>query len=110
MKKYLVIGNPINHSRSPELHNYWLKRNNISGVYSKEKLEEKDLKNFFLRIKNKEIHGANVTVPFKKDVISYLDELSFESQSTQSVNTIYLDKDKIIGHNTDIEGFELSIQ
>ena len=52
----------------------------------------------------------NVTVPFKKAVIPYLDQLSFESENTQSVNTIYLDKGKTIGHNTDIEGFERSIK
>tara|TARA_Y200000002_G_scaffold276889_1_gene231059 strand:- start:472 stop:1080 length:609 start_codon:yes stop_codon:yes gene_type:complete len=48
-------------------------------------------------------------VPFKKTVISYLDELSLEAKKTESVNTIYLDKEKTVGHNTDIEGFEKSI-
>ena len=41
MKKYLVIGNPISHSLSPKIHNYWLKQNNINAVYDKIKLEEK---------------------------------------------------------------------
>ena len=58
----------------------------------------------------KNIHGINVTVPFKQAVIPFLDELTLESKSTQSVNTIYLENDKLIGHNTDIEGFERSIQ
>ena len=66
MKKYLVIGNPISHSLSPELHNYWLKKNNIDGNYDKQKLEDKDLDKFILRLRNEEINGANVTVPFKK--------------------------------------------
>ena len=110
MKEYLVIGNPINHSLSPELHNYWIRENGIKGIYSKKKLNENDLKEFFLKIKNKEINGANITVPFKRDVIPYLDQLSFESEKTQSVNTVYLKNDKIIGHNTDIDGFELAIK
>ena len=110
MKKYLVIGNPIDHSLSPQLHNYWIKKNNISAVYDKEKLNNEDLKNLILRIKNKEISGANVTVPFKKDIIYYLDELSPEAEGTNSVNTIYLENNKIVGHNTDIEGFELAIK
>ena len=110
MKKYLVIGNPITHSLSPELHNYWLKENDINGIYNKEELNENDLKEFFLKIKNKEINGANITVPFKKDVISYVDQLSLEAEKTQSVNTVYLKNDKIIGHNTDIDGFELAIK
>ena len=53
MKEYFVIGNPIEHSLSPELHNYWLKKNNIDASYSKEKLNENQLKNFFCRIKKK---------------------------------------------------------
>ena len=110
MKKYLVIGNPIDHSLSPELHNFWLEQNNISGIYGKEKLSVENFKNFFLRIRNKEISGANVTVPFKKDVIPYLDDLSIEARSTQSVNTIYLKDSKIIGHNTDIDGFKLAVK
>ena len=110
MKKYLVIGNPITHSLSPELHNYWLRENSINGTYNKEQLNENDLKEFFLKIKNKEINGANITVPFKKDVISYVDQLSLEAEKTQSVNTVYLKNDKIIGHNTDINGFELAIK
>ena len=110
MRKYLVIGNPITHSLSPELHNYWIKENDIDGIYNKKKLNENDLKEFFLKIKNKEINGANITVPFKRDVISYLDELSLEAEKTQSVNTVYLKDDKIIGHNTDIDGFELAMK
>ena len=110
MKEYLVIGNPINHSLSPELHNYWIRENGINGIYNKKKLNENDLKEFFLKIKNKEINGANITVPFKKDVISYVDQLSLEAEKTQSVNTVYLKNDKIIGHNTDIDGFKLAIK
>ena len=109
MKKFLVIGNPINHSLSPKLHNYWFKRNNINGTYDKEKLNSSDLKKLILRVKNNEIYGINVTVPFKKEIISYLDELSLEAENTQSVNTIYLDNDKVKGHNTDVDGFELSL-
>ena len=84
MKKYFVIGNPINHSLSPELHNYWIKQKNISGV--------------------------NVTVPFKNAVIPYLDELSDEAKKTHSVNIIYLKNNKLVGHNTDIIGFETAIK
>ena len=110
MNRYLVIGNPISHSLSPELHNYWLKQNNIHAIYDKEKLTDNDLKNLFLRIKKKEINGVNITVPFKKNVINFLDDLSLEAKETQSVNTIHLENDKIVGHNTDINGFELAVR
>ena len=110
MKKYLVIGNPIKHSLSPQLHNYWIKKNNIDAVYKREKLENSDLESLVLKIKNKKINGVNVTVPFKKEVIQYLDTLSPEAKATKSVNTIYLQGNNVIGHNTDIGGFELAIK
>ena len=109
-KKYLVIGNPIEHSLSPRLHNHWIKNNNIDAIYEKQLIEENQLENLILKVKEKKINGINVTVPFKKAVIPFLDELSFEAEKTQSVNTIYLDSNKIIGHNTDVDGFELGIK
>ena len=110
MKKYLVIGNPIEHSLSPKLHNHWFKENNIEAIYDKKKLNEDELKSIILEAKDKKINGINVTVPFKKAVIPFLDELSPEAKDTQSVNTIYLQNGNIIGHNTDIAGFELAIK
>jgi len=110
MKKYLVIGNPVEHSLSPKLHNHWLKENNIEAIYDKKKLNENELKNIISEVKDEKINGINVTVPFKKAVIPFLDELSPEAKDTQSVNTIYLQNGNVIGHNTDIAGFELAIK
>ncbi len=110
MKKYFVIGNPINHSLSPKLHNYWFKENKIDAIYDKKKIEEKNLPNIISEVKEKKINGINVTVPFKKSVISYLDKLSQEAEQTQSVNTIILSNDNLVGHNTDIAGFTKAIK
>ena len=110
MKNYLVIGNPIDHSLSPKLHNYWLKKNGIDAVYEKKLLKEEELENTILRVKKDEIHGINVTLPFKKSVIPFLDKLTPESEKSQSVNTIYKENNLIIGHNTDIAGFELALR
>ena len=110
MKKYLVIGNPINHSLSPKLHNYWIKKNNIEAVYDKKQLNETDIKEIISEIKNKKIHGINVTTPFKKSVIPFLDELTPLANEAKSVNTIFRKNNKIIGDNTDIEGFEKSLK
>ena len=110
MKKYLVIGNPIEHSLSPKLHNYWIKKNKIDAIYGKKLLKEEDIENTINKIKKGEIEGINVTVPFKKKVIPFVDELSNEAKETQSINTIYKNQDKIIGHNTDIVGFELALR
>ena len=110
MKKFLVIGNPIEHSLSPALHNYWIKNNGINAIYEKLQLNEDELEQIILQVKERKINGINVTVPFKKAVIPYLDELSIEAESTQSVNTISLKNNKVIGHNTDIFGFQTSIK
>ena len=110
MKKYFVIGNPINHSLSPKLQNWWLKENNIDAKYDKIKLEDHEIKNFIQDIKEQKITGCNVTVPFKKKVIPFLDKLSHEAEQTQSVNTITFDNGDLIGHNTDIGGFDAAIK
>ena len=110
MKKFIVIGNPIEHSLSPKLHNHWIKTNNIDAIYDKRKLEISELENLIKEVRKKQIDGINVTVPFKKSIIPFLDKLSNEAEKTQSVNTVYLKDEMVIGHNTDIEGFELAIK
>ena len=110
MKKYLVICNPISHSLSPELHNFWIKQNKLNAIYEKKKFNYDELENLISDVRQGNINGVNVTVPFKNAVIPYLDELSGEAKKTQSVNTIYTKEKKVIGHNTDIEGFENAIK
>tara|TARA_B100001093_G_scaffold372335_1_gene357274 strand:+ start:1458 stop:2291 length:834 start_codon:yes stop_codon:yes gene_type:complete len=115
MKKYLVIGNPIDHSLSPRLHNYWFKENNIKAVYEKKQIKELDIEGIISDIRNGKIEGINVTVPFKKSVIPFLDKVKIP-EKTQSVNTIYIKKNnitgssKIVGENTDILGFKYSLE
>lgn len=110
MKKYFVIGNPINHSLSPLLHNYWIKKNNINAEYFKKELTLNKLEEFINDIRQEKISGANITIPFKKSIIPYLDILSPEAEKSQSVNTIALKDNKLIGYNTDIFGFEQAIK
>ena len=110
MKKHLVIGNPIEHSLSPKLHNFWIKKNNIKAIYDKKKLHENDIEGLISEIRNEKIHGANVTIPFKKSVISFLDELTPLANEVQSVNIVFKKNNKIVGDNTDISGFEKSLK
>ena len=115
MKKYLVIGNPIDHSLSPRLHNYWFRENNIDAVYEKKQVKEIDIEGINSEMRNGKIDGINVTVPFKKSVIPFLDKIEIP-EKIQSVNTIYIEKNnvigsnKIIGRNTDILGFKYSLE
>ena len=110
MKKYLVIGNPIDHSLSPKLHNFWIKKYNIKAIYEKVKLEKNKIKETINELKENKIDGINITIPFKKDVIPYLDEMTDIAQETQSVNTIFKKDNKIIGENTDVYGFSEAIK
>ena len=110
MKKYLVVGNPVEHSLSPKLHNYWLSSNKIDAIYGKLQAYDYDLKELCSSIKNGQINGLNITVPFKKKIIPYLDVLSGNALRTQSVNTVCLNNGNVTGYNTDIDGFELSLK
>ncbi|MDA8801632.1 shikimate dehydrogenase [Candidatus Pelagibacter bacterium] len=109
-KNFLVIGNPIDHSLSPKLHNYWIKKYKINASYEKKLLDNREIEDLIFNVRKEKIHGLNVTVPFKKVIIPFLDELSEEAEISQSVNTIYKRDNKIIGDNTDIEGFKLSLE
>jgi len=110
MKKYFVIGNPIEHSLSPKLHNHWFEKNNINAIYNKKQINEIDIKDIISELRNEKINGINVTVPFKQSIIPFVDELSAGANNAQSVNTIYKENNKVLGHNTDISGFELAMR
>jgi len=110
MKKHLIIGNPISHSLSPQLHNYWFKQNNIEAIYEKAQLEEGEIKKILQQIKSNNIWGMNVTVPFKKKIIPFIEKLSETAKETLSVNTVFKKGNLIYGDNTDVAGFELSVK
>ena len=107
MKKFSVIGNPVTHSLSPLLHNYWFKKYKIEAEYTMLEIEEDNIKSVLGKIKSREISGLNVTLPFKKKIIPHLDKIVNEAKDTNSVNTVFLDEDEnLIGENTDVFGFQ----
>ena len=108
-KNYLIIGNPVEHSLSPKIHNFWFNENNINSVYKKETLTENMLGDLVKKIKEGDVSGANVTIPFKQKIIPYLDKLSDLANKTQSVNTLYKKDNLVIGDNTDVYGFSQSV-
>ena len=110
MKKYIVIGNPIEHSLSPKLHNHWIKENKINAIYEKKLINESDIGEIINEVKKDKINGINVTIPFKKSIIPFLDQLTTQAKEAQSVNTIYKRDNKVFGDNTDIGGFEQSLK
>jgi shikimate dehydrogenase len=108
-KNFLVIGNPIKHSLSPLLHNYWFHKNKINCEYKKLETTKSSIKKILNRVRKREIEGINVTIPFKNSVIKYLDVLKGDALKTSSVNTVYLSKKKLIGDNTDVYGFSSGV-
>ena len=106
-KKFGIIGNPIKHTLSPVLHNYWFQKYNIDASYSVIDTPNDELTKVTKQIRKKELSGINVTLPYKQRIVSYLDVLVNDAEITSSVNTVYLDnKDALIGENTDVFGLQ----
>ena len=108
--KFFVIGNPIEHSLSPVIHNFWLKQNNLSHTYVKKRLTEDSLKNFINNIRKDEFGGANITIPFKESLFKYVDKSDETALKCGAINTIYKQDNLIVGANTDGSGFLMSLK
>jgi shikimate dehydrogenase len=101
-----VIGWPIDHSLSPRLHNFWLKKHNINGSYRAISVEPDALSAMMKTLFNDGYIGLNVTVPHKEVVMAELDETTNQARRIGAVNTIIVgDKGRLIGSNTDGFGF-----
>ena len=108
MKKFFgIIGNPINHSLSPILHNYWFEKYDVNASYSIIDVEEKNLRDVVAKIKDKSLDGINVTLPYKQKIIHHIDKIINDADLTGSVNTLFLNKEGlIVGENTDVFGLQ----
>jgi len=104
-KTVALIGDPVEHSFSPFIHNYGFKAHNLNMVYVNHNVKKEDLKDAIAGIKAMGYIGANVTYPHKVEVIDYLDEVSKEAKLIGSVNTIKNENGKLVGYNTDGLGF-----
>ena len=106
MKNFYVIGNPIKHSLSPIIFNYWFKKYKISKTYKKKSIEINFFsKRFEKMINSKSFGGANITIPFKEKAIDHVDVVDAHSKKIGAINCIYKKKSKIYGTNTDWVGF-----
>lgn len=108
MRFYCVFGNPISHSKSPILHNYVFHKLNIDARYNRHLLKNiDDFKSIFLEYG---YSGANITLPFKESVVRYCDKICGIANEIGSVNTIIKDNDRLVGYNTDANGFYKCIE
>ena len=111
LKKAGVIGFPIHHSKSPVIHNYWLKKYDIPAQYDAFEVKPEELEKFVFSLRERNFAGINVTVPHKVAVMKLMDELSPAAQKAGAVNTVIVKKDgTLFGHNTDGLGFLANIQ
>jgi shikimate dehydrogenase len=100
-----VIGWPIEHSRSPTIHRYWLKELGLSGSYEKFAIRPEEFAEFVARIREGELAGSNVTVPHKEAAFAACDARTPVAQALGAVNTLWRKDGRLWGDNTDVAGF-----
>ena len=100
---FVIFGNPVNHSKSPLMHNYFFKKFNIDECYGRYLL--KNGEEIIKKFKELNIKGANVTVPHKEWAFKLADEVRGIAKEIGAVNTLVKEGDKVIGYNTDALGF-----
>lgn len=105
MIKACVIGWPIAHSRSPLIHGYWLKQYGIDGSYQRQPVEPAELPQFIASLQSAGFAGCNVTLPHKEAVFALVTPADEATERLGAVNTVYLRDGKVLGTNTDGEGF-----
>lgn len=110
MKKFAVIGNPIEHSLSPLLHNWVYERVSLDASYYKVHVSNLELGNYVDKIRNGELNGINVTIPHKTEIMDYVDEINPRAKTIGAINVVMFQNGKIIGNNTDWYGFVLALK
>lgn len=108
MNLFSIFGDPIHHSRSPLMHNTVFRALDINACYTRTHLiDGTQLRDIFFI---KGLSGANVTVPHKEAAFKQCDEVRGIAKEIQAVNTLVLEKGRLIGYNTDADGFMSAIQ
>ena len=108
--KLFVIGKPIKHSRSPTIHNFWIEKYSLNASYNKLEVDETEIKGLMQQLRDGKIQGLNITIPYKKIMKDFVDKVEESALRSDAINTVYMDKDKIIGANTDGIGFISSLK
>jgi len=110
MIKAAVIGHPINHSKSPIIHNYWIEQNDLNGSYEAIDIAPENLKDGVQKLINEGYAGFNITIPHKEKILELCDEVDANAEVCGAVNTVVIKDGKLLGHNTDSFGFLTNIK
>jgi len=105
MKRACVIGWPVEHSRSPLLHGYWLKKYGIDGAYTKEAVRPEAVADFLQSLEANGFVGCNVTVPHKAAAFAAADEREASAEAVSAANTLWVSGGKLVAANTDTYGY-----
>lgn len=105
-----VVANPIKHSLSPFIHNLSFDLTDENGVYLAWEVESKKLAAIVENVRNLDMYGLNISMPYKGEIIKFMDELSPAAELIGAVNTVVNHSGKLIGHNTDGIGFFNSLK
>jgi len=109
MRLFAIYGNPVAHSKSPQIHNSAFMALGIKdAVYTRIRLDNGE--GLVAHFKSVGLRGANVTVPFKEDAFAQCDEVRGLATEIRAVNTLVLEGEKVVGYNTDGEGFMASLK
>ncbi len=104
-KHFMVLGKPISHSLSPLMHNTALNYYGMKEQYFAVELQENELTDLAVHLHRDEFRGANITLPYKRTMIDYLDHLDVTARDIKAVNTIVKEENQLVGYNTDMYGF-----
>jgi shikimate dehydrogenase len=107
---YGLLGEKLGHSYSKIIHEECYKIENLNYSYELIEIEKENLKEIEKKIRNKNLYGVNITIPYKTEFIKYLDDISENAKAIGAVNTVYLKNNKLIGDNTDYYGFKLTLE
>ena len=110
MKYTGLLGNNIQYSQSPQIHNEYYKLHGFDFNYKLFDLQKNEIKYFIDNLNNNNIIGFNVTIPYKEHIINFLNQVMYPATEIGAVNTVALSNDKLIGYNTDYLGFIKSLQ
>lgn len=105
-----LIGNPLSHTFSPFIHNYFLYKSGICGGYTCYDINIQELEETISFLQKFNFTGINVTVPYKQEVIPFCSEIDITAKSVGAVNTLHFTDNGIVGHNTDIFGFHMMLE
>jgi len=105
-----IVGSPVKDTLCPRMHNAALRHLGIDALYAPYEIDASELRQLVRAMPLLRFFGMSVTIPFKERVIRFMDEVSDEARQVGAVNTICVDKGRLVGHNTDGAGFVTALK